>query len=71
MNTTVSNTKIGEIGSKVLENSGLVNKTDYNPKISNSEGKYFTSSNYDEFTKEKEAWCKDKRKMITWWLKYC
>ena len=55
MNTTVSNTKIGEIGSKVLENSGLVNKTDYNPKISNSEGKYFTSSNYDEFTKEKEA----------------
>ena len=55
---------MGEIGSKVSDNSGLVNKTDYNPKISNSEGKYFTTSNYDEFTKKKKLDAKIKEKWL-------
>ena len=32
--------------------SGLVKKTDYNAKISRTEKKYFTTSNYNKFTKE-------------------
>ena len=32
--------------------SGLVTKTDYNAKISDIVGKYFTTSDYNKFIKE-------------------
>ena len=46
--------------------SGLVTKTDYNAKISDIVGKYFTTSDYNKFIKEmsdakiKEKWTVDK-----------
>ena len=40
---------------KLIKNvwlSGLVKKTDYDARISKFEGKYFTSSDYNKFTRE-------------------
>ena len=50
--TTVPNTKIGEAGNKIPDVSGLVKKTVYNTKIADTENKFFTTSDYNTFTKE-------------------
>ena len=50
--TTVLNTEIGEVESKIPDVSGLVKKTDYDAKISDIEKKYFTTSDYKKLTKE-------------------
>ena len=52
MTTTVLNTKIGEVDSKIPGVSGLVRKTDYNTKIPDIKAKYFTISDYNKFTEE-------------------
>ena len=52
MTTTVLNTKIGEVDSKIPGVSNLVRKTDYNTKTSDIKAKYFTTSDYKKFTKE-------------------
>ena len=49
---TVVNTKIGKIENKITDINGLVKKTDYDPKILDTEEKYFTTSDYNKFTKE-------------------
>ena len=50
MTTTVLNTKIKVVDSKIPDHSGLVRKTDYDAKISEIEGKYFTTSSYNKLT---------------------
>ena len=50
--TTVVNTKIGEVENKISNASGLVKKTDYDAKISEIKGKYFTTSDYNKFTSD-------------------
>ena len=52
MATTVLNSKIGEIENKKPDVSGLVKKTDYKAIISDIETTYFTSSDYNKFTRE-------------------
>ena len=53
MITTVLNTKIREAENKIPSLSGLVKKkTHCNSKISGTEGKYLTTSEYDKFTGE-------------------
>ena len=52
MNTTIFNTKIGELENKTLDVSGLVEKMDYNTKITYIEVKYFTISHYNVFTSD-------------------
>ena len=52
MTSTIFNTKIGEVENKIPGFSGLFKKTDYNAKISDIEKKYFTTSNYNKFTKK-------------------
>ena len=52
MTTTVLNTKIGEVDSKIPGVINLVRKTDYNTKTSDIKAKYFTTSDYKKFTKE-------------------
>ena len=49
---TVVNTKIGKIENKITDINGLVKKKDYDPKILDTEEKYFTTSDYNKFTKE-------------------
>ena len=46
MTTIVPNTN------KIPEVSGLIKKIDYDNKISDADGKYFTTSNYENITKE-------------------
>ena len=50
MTTNVFNTKIKEVGNKILYLSGLVNKIDYDAKILEIEEKYFTTFDYNKFT---------------------
>ena len=60
MITTLLNTKIGEVENKILDVSPLVNKTDYNAKISDVEKKYVTISGYNKFKKDKRKKIVDK-----------
>ena len=46
------NTKISKVEDKISNVSGLVKKTDYDTKITDSEGKYFTTSDYKRFTSD-------------------
>ena len=50
MTATILNTKIKVVDSKIPDLSGLVRKTDYDAKISEIEGKYFTTSSYNKLT---------------------
>ena len=43
---------IGKVEKKIPDVSGLVKKRDYNAKISDIKGKYFTSSDYNKFMSE-------------------
>ena len=52
VNTTVLNTNIREVENIIPDVSDLVNKTDYKAKISHIEKTYFTTSDYNKFTKE-------------------
>ena len=52
MTTTVLNTKIKEVENKMPVLSDLVKKTDYGAKKSEIEGKYFTTSDYNNFTSD-------------------
>ena len=52
MTITVPNTKIKEVNNKVPDISGLVKSTEYEAKISYTEGKNFTISDYNEFTSD-------------------
>ena len=47
MTTTDLNTKVSEV-----EKSGLAKKLDYDAKILETEGKYFTTSDYNKFTSD-------------------
>ena len=49
---TVLNTKIGEVENKIPDVSGLVRKTDYDAKIKDIEGTYFSTVNYNRFASE-------------------
>ena len=49
---TVLNKKFGKAKNKIRDVSGLIKKLNYNAKISDIEDKYFTSSDYNNFTKE-------------------
>ena len=51
MNTTVLNTKIGEVDNKI-PNINIVKKTAYDAKGKDMEGKYFTTSDYNKFTSD-------------------
>ena len=50
--SNVLNIKIGEVQIKIQDTSCLVKKTDFNAKILNIEKKYFTTSDYNKFTKK-------------------
>ena len=51
MTTTVLNTKISEVDNKNPSVSGLAkNYTDYDAKIKDTKGKYFTAADYNKFT---------------------
>ena len=50
MTATAINTKIKEVDNKIPNLSSLVKKTDYDAKISDIQGKYFTTSDYNNFT---------------------
>ena len=50
--SNVLNIKIGEVQIKIQDTSCLVKKTDFNAKILNIEKKYFTTSDYNRFTKK-------------------
>ena len=53
MTTTVFNTKIREVDNIIPDVGELVTKkTDYNAKVSEIEGKSFTTSDYNKFTSE-------------------
>ena len=52
MTTTTCNTKISEVKKKILIVSDLVKKTDYIAKISETDEKYITTSDYNKFLKE-------------------
>ena len=52
MTTTVLDTQISEVENKIPSVSGLVKKTDYDAKIKDIEGKYFTSADYGKFTSD-------------------
>ena len=49
---TVLNTKIGEVENKIPDVSGLVRKTDYDAKIKDIEGTYFSTVDYNRFASE-------------------
>ena len=51
-NTTVLSTKFKEVDNKIPDASGLVKKTDYDAKTTEIEGKYFTTSDYNNFTSD-------------------
>ena len=48
--TAVINTNIGGVEHQIPDVNDLVNKTDDDAKISDIEGKYFTTSDYNKFT---------------------
>ena len=48
--TAVINTKGGGVENKIPDVNDLVNKKDDDAKISDIEGKYFTTSDYNKFT---------------------
>ena len=50
--TTILNTKISEIENKIPNISDLTKKEDQHGEISDIEGKYFTTSDYNKFTSE-------------------
>ena len=52
MTITVLDTQISEVENKIPSVSGLVKKTDYDAKIKDIEGKYFTSADYGKFTSD-------------------
>ena len=52
MTASVLNTKINEVQNKIPVVSDLVKKTHYNAKMSEIEGRYITTSDYNKFTKE-------------------
>ena len=52
MTTNVLNTKISEVENKFPSVSGLVKKTDYDAKVKDIEGKYFTTADYNKFTSD-------------------
>ena len=52
MTATVLNTKINEVQNKIPAVSDLVNKTHYDAKMSEIQGKYITTSDYNKFTKD-------------------
>ena len=49
MTTNVFNTKISEVENKIPNVTGSVKKTDYNAKIKDVEGNYFTTADYNKF----------------------
>ena len=57
MTTTILSTKNGEVENEISDVTGLVKKTDYNAKISDIEGKYFTTFDYGWNT-----WCQEEEK---------
>ena len=66
MTITVLNTKISEAENKISNVSGLVKKSDYDTKVTDIEGKYFTTSDYNKFksdirdAKIKQEWLVNK-----------
>ena len=50
--TTILNIKISEIENKIPNISDLIKKEDQHAEISDIEGKYFTTSDYNKFTSE-------------------
>ena len=52
LTTTVLNIKIKEVDNKIPDINSLVKKTNYDAKISNLEGIYFTTSDYNKFTSD-------------------
>ena len=57
MPTTAFNIKFGEIKKIIPGVGGLVKKTDYNAKTSDTEAKYFNVSDYNKFTvKKRISW---------------
>ena len=44
--------KIKEVDTKISSLGGLVEKTDYDAKMLEIEGKYFTTSDHNEFTSD-------------------
>ena len=47
------NTNISEVENRIPSVSGLVKKTEYDAKIKDIEGKYFTNADYNKFTSDK------------------
>ena len=52
MTTAVLNTEIKKVDDKIPDLCGLVKKTQYDSKISEIEGKYLTTSDYNNFTSD-------------------
>ena len=52
MTTTALDTKIKEVDNKILGFGGLVRKADHDAKISEIQGKYFTTSDYNKLTSD-------------------
>ena len=52
MTITVLNTKIRNVKNKIPAVSDLIEKTDYETKILEIDGKYITTSDYDKFTSD-------------------
>ena len=50
--TTVLNTKINEVENEIPSVTSLVQKIDFGAKIKYSEGKYFTTVDYNTFTSD-------------------
>ena len=48
--TTFLNTKISEFETKTSSVAGLAKKIDYDAKIRNTQGKHFTTADYNKFT---------------------
>ena len=48
--TTFLNTKISEFQTKTSSVAGLAKKIDYDAKIRNTQGKHFTTADYNKFT---------------------
>ena len=63
MTTTALNTKNIKVKNKIWVVSDLVKKTYYDAKISDTETKYFTKSDYSKIYKNKRTWCKDKKRI--------
>ena len=53
MTAPVLHTKTGKVENKIHDVSGLVKKIDYKAKISDTEAKYITTSDYSKSTGER------------------